>query len=144
MITDLAISAACLFTAVMLAYFYARSLPASPNLSAEIQSFAFSAWMMGHIILAFLMRSEKEPLYVLGPLSNKVIDLWAVLAFSFLFIAIAIPTVSTQLRLTALTSGQLVLVFAFAFLPIFWQEIVKLLRFKPNPELKRTQGVSAL
>jgi len=131
MIRDLAISAASLFAAVMLAYFYAwwQNLP-----PVEIQTFAFSAWIMGHIILAFVTRSEKEPLYILGPFSNRVMDLWAVLAFSFLLIAITVPSVGAQLRLATLTANQLVLIFAFALLTIVWREIAKLLMFKPNPK----------
>jgi Ca2+-transporting ATPase len=129
MITDLAISAASLFAAVMLAYFYAWWQGLSP---IEIQTYAFSAWIMGHIILAFVTRSEREPLYILGPLSNKVMDLWAVLAFSFLLIAVAVPPVGNQLRLSTLTASQLVVIFGFALLTIIWREIAKLILYRPN------------
>ena len=131
MITDLAISAASLFAAVMLAYFYARWQGLS---DVETQTFAFSAWIMGHVILAFVTRSEKEPLYILGPLSNRVMDVWAVLAFSFLLIAVTVPSVAVQLKLSTLTASQLGLIFGFAFLTIVWREIAKLLTFKPNPK----------
>ncbi len=89
---------------------------------------------MGHVILAFVTRSENEPLYVLGPLSNRVMDAWAVLAFSFLLIAVTVPSVGVQLKLSTLGASQLVLIFAFAFVTIVWREIVKLLMFKPNPK----------
>jgi len=129
MIVDIAVSAASLFAAVMFSYFYARW----QNLSnIETQTFAFSAWIMGHVILAFVSRSEKEPLYILGPLSNRVMDVWAVLAFSFLLVAVSVPSVGLQLRLSALTASQLGLVFAFALLTIVWREIAKLLLFRPN------------
>jgi Ca2+-transporting ATPase len=133
MIRELAVSASTLFAAVMLAYSYAWWQGFS---TVEIQTFAFSAWIMGHIILAFVTRSEKEPLYILGPLSNRVMDLWAVLALSFLLVAVTVPAVGVQLRLSTLAAGQLVLIFAFAFVTIFWQEIAKLLMFKPNPKQK--------
>jgi Ca2+-transporting ATPase len=135
MIRDLAISGASLFVAVMLAYFYAWWLNLPP---IEIQTFAFSAWIMGHIILAFVTRSEKEPLYILGPLSNRVMDLWAVLAFSFLLIAVTVPSIGAQLKLSTLTAAQLVLIFAFALLTIVWREIVKLFTFKPDSETEVT------
>jgi Ca2+-transporting ATPase len=129
MIVDIAVSAASLFAAVMLSYFYARW----QNLSnIETQTFAFSAWIMGHVILAFVSRSEKEPLYILGPLSNRVMDVWAVLAFSFLLVAVSVPSVGLQLRLSALTASQLGLIFAFALLTIVWREIAKLLLFRPD------------
>jgi Ca2+-transporting ATPase len=87
---------------------------------------------MGHVILAFVSRSENEPLYTLGPLSNRVMDVWAVLAFSFLLIAVSVPSVGLQLRLSTLTTSQLSLIFAIALLTIVWREIAKLLLFKPN------------
>ncbi|MGA9387271.1 MAG: cation-transporting P-type ATPase [Candidatus Bathyarchaeia archaeon] len=131
MIIDIAVSGASLFAAVMLSYFYARW----QNLSdVETQTFAFSAWIMGHIILAFVSRSEREPLYILGPLSNKVMDLWAVLAFSFLLVAVSVPSVGFQLRLSTLTASQLGLIFAFALLTTVWLEIAKLFLYKPNPK----------
>jgi Ca2+-transporting ATPase len=133
MIKSLAVSAASLFAAVMLAYFYARWQNLSP---LEAQTFAFSAWMMGHVILAFISRSENEPLYILGPLSNRVMDLWALLAFSFLLVAVAVPSVGIQLKLSTLTVGQLGLIFAFALLTIGWLEIAKLLLYKQNPKQK--------
>jgi Ca2+-transporting ATPase len=129
MIIEIAMSGASLFAAVMLSYFYALS----QNLSGvEAQTFAFSAWIMGHIILAFVSRSENEPLYILGPLSNRVMDVWAVLAFSFLLVAVSVPSVGLQLRLSTLTVSQLGLIFAFALLTIVWREIAKLLLYKPN------------
>jgi Ca2+-transporting ATPase len=133
MIIDIAVSGASLFAAVMLSYFYARW----QNLSdVETQTFAFSAWIMGHVILAFVTRSEKEPLYILGPLSNRVMDLWAVLAFSFLLVAVNVPSIGLLLRLSTLTASQLGLIFAFALLTIVWREIAKLLLFKQDLKQK--------
>jgi Ca2+-transporting ATPase len=129
MIIEIAVSAASLFAAVMLSYFYASW----QNLSVvETQTFAFSAWIMGHIILAFISRSEKEPLYVSGPLSNRVMDVWAVLAFSFLLVAVSVPSVGSQLRLSTLTAGQLGLIFVFTLVTLAWREIAKLLLSRKN------------
>jgi Ca2+-transporting ATPase len=130
MIIEIAVSAASLFAAVMLSYFYARWQ--YPLEIETQQTFAFSAWIMGHVILAFVSRSENEPLYILGPLSNKVMDAWAVLAFSFLLVAVNVPSVGLQLRLSTLTVSQLGLIFGFALLTIVWREIAKLLLFKSD------------
>jgi Ca2+-transporting ATPase len=89
---------------------------------------------MGHIILAFISRSEKEPLYVSGPLSNRVMDVWAVLAFSFLLVAVSVPSVGSQLRLSTLTAGQLGLIFVFTLVTLAWREIAKLLLSRKNPK----------
>jgi Ca2+-transporting ATPase len=130
MIREIAVSAASLFAAVMMAYFYAQWQSLSET---EVQTFAFSAWIMGHIILAFVSRSDDEPLYVLGPLSNRVMDAWAVLAISFLLVAITVPSVGLQLRLSTLTASQFGLIFFIALITIGWREIVKMMQF----ELKR-------
>jgi Ca2+-transporting ATPase len=131
MITDIAISAASLFVAVMLAYAYAWSQGLN---AATVQAYAFSAWIMGHIILAFVMRSEKEPLYVLGPLSNRVMSLWAVLAFGFLIVTQTVSPVTSQLKLAPIAAGQFVLILGFALIAIIWREIAKTILYRLNPK----------
>jgi Ca2+-transporting ATPase len=131
MIREIAISAASLFAAVMVAYFYAQWQGLSET---EVQTIAFSAWIMGHIILAFVSRSDDEPLYVLGPLSNRVMDAWAVLAFSFLLVAVAVSSVGLQLRLSTLTASQFGLIFVIALVTIGWREIVKMAQFELKPK----------
>jgi Ca2+-transporting ATPase len=130
MVTDMAISAASLFVAVMLAYFYAWSQNLDP---VAIQTYAFSAWIMGHIILAFVMRSEKEPLSALGPLSNRIMDLWAVLAFTFLIVALTVPPITSQLKLAPIAAGQFAIILGFALIAIIWREIAKTIQYKRNP-----------
>jgi Ca2+-transporting ATPase len=130
MITDMAISAASLFVAVMLAYFYAWSQNLNP---VTVQTYAFSAWIMGHIILAFVMRSEKEPLSALGPLSNRIMDLWAVLAFTFLVVALTVPPVTSQLKLAPIAAGQFAIILGFALIAIIWREITKTIQYKRKP-----------
>ena len=129
MIFEIAVSGASLFAAVMLSYFYAtwQNLPVT-----ETQTFAFSAWMMGHIVLAFVSRSDNEPLYALGALSNKVMDLWAVLAFCFLLVAVSVPSVGFQLRLSTLSLPQIGLILGFDLLTIGWREVAKLILFRRN------------
>jgi hypothetical protein len=63
-------------------------------------------------------------------------DLWAVLAFSFLLVAVNVPSVGLLLRLSTLTASQLGLIFAFALLTIVWREIAKLLLFKQDLKQK--------
>jgi len=137
MIRDIAVSATCLFAAVMLSYFYAswQNLPL-----IETQTFAFSGWIMGHIVLAFVSRSEKEPLYILGPLSNKVMDIWAILAFTFLLVAVNVPFIGVQLKLSTLTISQLGFIFAFTLLTIIWLEILKVFTFRMNSNFKSDSG----
>jgi Ca2+-transporting ATPase len=129
MITDMIISATSLFVAVMLAYFYAWSQGLN---AVTVQAYAFSAWIMGHIILAFVMRSEKEPLSVIGPLSNKIMDLWAILAFAFLIITQTVPPVTSQLKLATIGAEQFIIILVFAIIAIAWIEVAKAIAYKLN------------
>ena len=77
-----------LFVAVISVYFYAQS----QNLNLrETQTYAFSAWIFGHIFLAYISRSDKESIFSLGIFANKIINLWAVAAIIFLILGIYIP-----------------------------------------------------
>jgi len=130
MVTNMALSATSLFVAVMLAYVYAWSqgLPA-----VTVQAYAFSAWIMGHIIFAFVMRSEKEPLYALGPFSNRIMDLWAVLAFAFLIVTQTVPPVTNQLKLAPIGVEQFVVILGIALITIMWREIAKTIMYRRSP-----------
>jgi Ca2+-transporting ATPase len=93
---------------------------------AQAQTIAFSAWIIGHILLAFVSRSAKEPLFSLGVFSNKAIDLWAVIAVAFLLLVTRVPALSTPLKLQPIPLGQLGLVFLTSLIVIFWREVPKL------------------
>jgi Ca2+-transporting ATPase len=95
-----------LFAAVISVYFYARS----QNLSVgETQTFAFSAWIFGHIVLAYISRSDKESIFSLGIFANKVINLWAVAAVIFLVLGIYIPFLNDRFNLVAISFTWLML-----------------------------------
>lgn len=106
-IRDLLTKGAFLFTGVIFVYFYARS----QNLSLrETQTFAFSAWIFGHIFLAYISRSDKESIFSLGIFANKVINLWAVAAVTFLVLGIYVPFLNDRFNLAAINFIQLLLV----------------------------------
>lgn len=126
----IAVSGASLFAAIMLSYFYALW----QNLSvAQTETFAFTAWIIGHVILALVSRSEDEPLYSLGLFSNKIMNAWAIIAFIFLFVGTNLPGLSLQLRLSSLSISQFALILAISFVAVSWQEVRKVLLFKRNP-----------
>jgi len=60
--------------------------------------------MLGHILLALNLRSEKEPLSQLGVLSNKVMGLWALVVVAVLLFATNVPEIAVALKLTSLTA----------------------------------------
>jgi len=127
MIRGIVLSGVSLFIAVSIPYFYAlwQNLPL-----IQAQTLAFSAWIIGHIILAFVSRSEKEPLYALGIFSNKMINLWAIGALTFLLIVTQVSVLGRDLKLQSVTLTQLGLIFVVSFCVIAWIEVVKASSFR--------------
>ncbi len=126
MLLGIAVSGISLFSAVMISYFYAQSLHVSV---VEAQTYAFTAWIIGHIVLAFVSRSDSEPLYRIGSFSNKAMDVWALAVFSFLALVFLVPAVTVQLKLTSLSAEQVGIIGVISFLAVFWQEIVKVVQY---------------
>ncbi|MEW6407728.1 MAG: cation-transporting P-type ATPase [Patescibacteria group bacterium] len=106
-IKDILIKGAVLFIAVTSVYLYARY----QNLSAaQSQTFAFAAWIFGHIVLAFISRSDKESIFTQGIFTNKIISLWAVAANAFLVLGIYTPFLNERLNLTTIHFVQLMFI----------------------------------
>ena len=126
-VKDILINGAVLFAAVTAVYLFARS----QNMSlVQSQTFAFSAWIFGHIILAFVSRSEKEAVVSLGLFSNTVMDLWAFAAIAFLILGIYLPLLNAPLNLTIIPAPQLLMI-AFAMLVIVGGLLEVRKAFKP-------------
>jgi len=106
-IKDILIKGVVLFIAVTSVYFYANS----QNLSLiQSQTFAFAAWIFGHIVLAFISRSDKESIFSLGMFGNKVINVWAVGVITVLILGIYFPPLSERFNLTAISFIQLIFI----------------------------------
>lgn len=97
-IADIFLKGATLFVAVMAVYFFARHQNYSPQM---VTTLSFSAWIFGHVILASISRSDKEPLFSLGVLSNMIINMWTVAAVLFLVATIYVPFLSRNFNLAA-------------------------------------------
>ncbi|VVB92629.1 Copper-exporting P-type ATPase B [uncultured archaeon] len=106
-IKDLLTKGAFLFVGVISVYFYARSQGLSIR---ETQTYAFSAWIFGHIALAYISRSDKESIFPLGIFANRVINLWAVAAITFLVMGIYFPFLSDRFNLVPISFTQLILI----------------------------------
>jgi Ca2+-transporting ATPase len=125
MLAGIGLSGLSLFAAVFGSYVFAlyRGLPV-----AEAQTYAFTAWLIGHILLAFVSRSDREPLVTLGPFTNRAMDVWALAAFLFLG-AILFTPLGSYIKASPLPATQVLLIAGIAFVAIFWQEAVKMLRY---------------
>jgi Ca2+-transporting ATPase len=111
-----------LFVCVIIAYFYARSRGMG---LAETQTFAFSAWIFGHIFLAMASRSSKKTVLSLGIFSNPVINLWAAGSVSFLFLGIYVPALRERLNLAPIGGTSVLAVASLALIVIGSLEIRK-------------------
>jgi P-type Ca2+ transporter type 2C len=132
-IREIIIKGAVLFVAVMAVYFYARSRHLS---LAQTQTFAFSAWMFGHIILAFISRSDQESLFSLGMFTNKIINLWGVGAIAVLILGIYLPILNQRLNLTPIYFIQLIVIALVTIVIVGTLEIRKILNLKKYSSIR--------
>jgi len=111
-----------LFAAVMAAYAWAnwRGLP-----PAAVQSCAFAAWMVGHVALAFISRSDRDWIIRHGLFANRVMNLWAVAAISFLLLAIYLPPLREALRFAPVAPADLIVSATLALLLVAPAELRK-------------------
>jgi Ca2+-transporting ATPase len=123
-ITQIFISGFSLFFAIALTYFYAQTQHISPD---KIQTYAFTAWLIGHLLLAYVSRSEKEPLYKIGLLKNKVMNIWAIIVVAFFLLITNIPVAQSSLKVVPLTLNEITPIFLITLLAISWQEIAKMI-----------------
>jgi len=111
-----------LFIAVMAAYGWARRRGLS---SVAVQSCAFAAWMVAHVALAFVSRSDRASLLRHGMFSNRVMNLWAVAAITFLLLAIYLPPLREALRFAWVAPSDLIVSMALALLWVAPAELRK-------------------
>jgi Ca2+-transporting ATPase len=104
-----------LFCAVISVYFYAGY----QNMSlGQTQTFAFSAWIFGHIFLAFLSRTDKESLTHIGIFSNKIIDLWALASIAFLVMGTHISFLRERFHFASIDMTSLLAIAFFSMVVI--------------------------
>lgn len=113
---------ALLFAAVMAAYAWAswRGLP-----PAAVQSCAFAAWMVGHVALAFISRSDRDWIVRHGLFTNPVMNLWAAAAIGFLLLAVYLPPLREALRFAPVAPADLIVSAALALLWVAPAELRK-------------------
>ena len=128
-IADIFTKGTALFFAVLGAYFYARHLGLG---LPETQTFAFSAWIFGHIFLAIVSRSSTEPVFSIGVFTNPVINIWAVGATAFLFLAVFVPAVGERFNLVPIKLDQMLEIAVAAFIIIGALEIKKYFSLSPR------------
>jgi Ca2+-transporting ATPase len=126
-LTGILASALSLFVAV--SFCYLTAYYRSGDL-IYAQTIAFSAWIISHIMLAFVRRSEKEPLLKRGLFSNRVMVLWAISAVVLLLAVIYVPFLQGLVKVTALGLVDWATVIAASFVATIWIEAAKYIRPK--------------
>ncbi len=126
MILSIFTSAIGLFAAVSIAYFLAWYQTGNIVVA---QTVAFAAWMIGHVLLAFNMRSERQPMLQIGLFSNRLMVLWGLVSVGFILLVTTIPFLQTYLKTTALSLAQWGTILGLAVIGTFWLEIKKWLTF---------------
>lgn len=96
------------------------------------QTVAFFAWLIGHVFLAFNMRSEHQPIFQLGVGRNRMMQIWGLAVAVFLVLVNLIPPVQGLLNVTTLSGAQWALILGGTFLGTFWMELRKVLASHPR------------
>jgi P-type Ca2+ transporter type 2C len=113
---------ALLFAAVMAAYAWARWRGLEP---AAVQTCAFTSWMVGHVALAFISRSDRDQILHLGFFTNKVMNLWAVAVIVFVLLGIYVPALRNALHFAPVVPSDLIVCAVFALLLVAPAELRK-------------------
>ena len=122
MVVSLFTSGAGLFAAVSVAYLV--TWYTSGNL-VHAQTVAFVSWLLGHLLLAINLRSEREPLLRLGFFSNRLMILWSLAAVVFVLFAILVPGVQGLLKTVSLSGGDWLLIVTVTIVGTCWLEVRK-------------------
>jgi P-type Ca2+ transporter type 2C len=129
-----------LFAAVMSAYAWATWRGLSP---AAVQTCAFTAWMVGHVALAFISRSDRDRISHLGVFSNRVMNLWALAAIIFVLLGIYVPALREALHFDAVAATDLLVCTALALLCVAPAELRKFMAAPtPKPEQVALQKIT--
>lgn len=111
-----------LFAAVMAAYAWAHWRGLSP---AAVQTCAFAAWMVGHVALAFISRSDRDWIVRYGLFSNRVMNVWAAAAITFLLLATYVSSLREALHFASVAPNDLIVSAALALLLVAPAELRK-------------------
>jgi len=122
-VRDILLNGLLLFAGVTGIYLFARGQKLDQTVA---QTFAFTAWIFGHIFLAFVSRSDRESVFTLGLFTNSVMNVWAVAAIALLAAGVYLPIVGQQLNLTAIPFTQFIAIAGVMLVIMGLLEVKKL------------------
>ena len=124
MLTRMSLGSVCLSVAVLINYMLTWY---SGQGLIEARSVAFGTWLIGHVFLAFTMRSQREPLTRIGVFSNKIMLIWAAAAICFVALVTNFSSTQATLKVAPLDLRGWLLALGVPFVTVFWLEIRKTL-----------------
>ena len=120
------ISAVAIAFAVSFVYLY---IYYETGVLIRAQTSAFLVWMISQIFLAHNLRTEREPVFVKGFLSNRVISIWAIIVLLSLVVITIIPDLQIVLQTAYLTYTDWILIISASLASTFWMEAYKVFRY---------------
>ncbi len=120
---NLAFSALAVTVAVAGIYLYV--LYSSGSL-VRAQTAAFAAWLLAQLFLAYNLRTEKEPIFLKGFFSNRVINVWALMVILMMVALTAFPDLQVIMHTYYLTASDWILIILGTAASGFWLEAYKL------------------
>jgi Ca2+-transporting ATPase len=111
--------------AILAAYFGSLGMGHSVP---EARTAAFATWLLGHIVLALVLKQERTSLLARGLLANRFGAGWLVGMVGLVLAMVTLPFVRSVLQTTVLTPAQWALVIGGAVLGGGWLELLKALR----------------
>jgi Ca2+-transporting ATPase len=111
--------------AILTSYFVSLALGRSV---AEARTAAFATWLLGHIVLALVLKQERRSLFQRGLLANRFGAGWLAGMAALVLAMVTVPFARNVLQTTPLTATQWALVVAGAVVGGAWLELLKALR----------------
>lgn len=112
--------------AILAVYFGSLSLGYDVTSS---QTAAFAAWLLGHVLLALIVKQTHKPLLKQGILTNRIGAGWLLGMILLVYMMTHVQSVYSVLSTTFLEPVQWSLVIAGAILASAWIEVQKLLTY---------------
>jgi Ca2+-transporting ATPase len=109
---------------------------------APAQTAAFVTWMIGHVVLAAHLRTERQPLLRTRPLANRAFAAWAVAAAVAVGAVALVPPVGERLHAAPFDPGLWPLAIGAALLLPSWWEPWKWARRRAGRRPGRPNGAS--
>jgi Ca2+-transporting ATPase len=125
MLSGIALGGLALFITVFLTYWLALSRGLSLDIA---RTSAFTAWILGHVLLAFVSRSARDPLYRIGLFTNRVMLVWAVGAFAFLALVLTVPLAGQQIGIVSISAASIAIIAGIAIVCMAGFELVKIVK----------------